>query len=66
MFCDDELGGSGGEIYQCDPIDLDADNVTMPMGDTAPVNITRQLVNGNIRLTIRGEAPLEVYQVYIM
>ena len=61
MFCDDG-SGSGDGIYQCDPIDLDADNVTM-MGDTAPVNITRQLVNNNIRLTITGEAPLEVYQV---
>ena len=68
MFCDDlDIGGgSGGRVYQCDAIDLDVDNVTMPMGGTAPVNITRQLVDGNIRLTITGEAPLEVYQVDIV
>ena len=63
MFCD-ELDGSGSGIYQCDPVDLGVDNVTMTMDNgTSPFRVTRQIVNDNIRLTITGEAPLEVYQV---
>ena len=69
MFCDDlniTGSGSGGGVYHCDPIDLGDDNVTMTMGDTTEVNITRQLVDGDIRLMITGKAPLEIYQVDIL
>ena len=66
MFCD-ELDGSGSGLYQCDPVDMGADNVTMTMDNgTEPFSVTRQLVNDNIRLTITGEAPLEVYQVVMV
>lgn len=68
-FCNDsdiESGsGSGYRLYHCDPIILDSENVTMTMGSTIQLNITRQLVDGNIRLTITGEASLEIYQVDI-
>ena len=35
----------------------------MMMGDMILINITRQLVDGRIILTITGEASLEIYQV---
>ena len=35
----------------------------MMMADMIPINITRQLVDGRIILTITGEASLEIYQV---
>ena len=53
-----DIGSGSG--YECN---LDPENVTMMMMEERTLSITRQLVDGNLKLIITGKAPIVIYQV---